>query len=206
MSTAFFSFKGGVGKTSLATAYTLTHDNKTFVTNDITQNLENMGFSSYVKLPENKKTIVPEILHSENVFDLGAMNGQIDPKVISPLKHSSAVVIPTLTDVNSINATIESIKEAKHYVDVIIVVINKVRKKDRRYHRALDAIRQYLPTSHILMMKETTLYDRLALDGAELLNHVGHAKGVGQLSRTIEVQTALFNRIDTLIIEGTRIY
>jgi len=55
------------------------------------------------------------------------------------------------------------------------------------------------------MMKETTLYDRLAQDGVTLLRNVAHVKGFGQLSRTIEVQKILFDRIDTLIAEDTRI-
>lgn len=205
MSLAFFNFKGGTGKTGLASFNALSR-RKNFVTNDM-HNLDHVGFDSFTQLDDRRKRIPETIRHSsENVYDLGAMNGRIDFKVIDALKHSEAVVIPTLMDVNSIQATIESIREAREYVDVIIVVINRVRQKNRRYRKAFEALSRHLPESHILTMKETTLFERLAEDGSCLLENVGHKMGVGRLNNTIVELLKLFDRIDELIVENTRIY
>ena len=205
MNITFFNFKGGVGKTSLAAAYALSRKSG-FVTNDLSR-LDHIGFEYFTQLDANRKRIPAELLHEENtVYDMGAMSGAIDPKVIDALKHSEVVVIPTLTDMNSIRATIESIQEAKQYVDVVIVVINRVRKRDRKYDTAMEQLQAVLPASHILMMKETTLFYRLAADGATLFENVGHEKGLGQLIRTYREMMGLFDTVEALAIKGTRIY
>ena len=39
------------------------------------------------------------ILHSDNIlYNLGAMNGQADHKILDAIKHSEALIVPTLTD------------------------------------------------------------------------------------------------------------
>ena len=194
----FFNQKGGVGKTSLATSYALIHELK-YVTNDVTANVETFGFTEHLKLDDMKKTLPQEIMDGECVLDMGAMNGNADRKIVDALKSSKAVVIPTLTDANSVALTIESIKEARAYTNSIIVVINRIKKHDIRYSNAFTSIEKHLPESHILYMKETTLYTRLAENGGNLLHYVWNDKGVAQLKKAIDFQRALFSTINTLI-------
>lgn len=198
----FFNYKGGVGKTSLATAYALTF-NKTLITNDTTFNPENLGFKKYIKLDESKKTIPTKLLEEPSVFDMGAMSGSMDFKTLDAIKNSEAIVIPTLTDVNSINLTIKTIQEAKEYIDPknIFVVINRIalNKGKLAYHNAYGEIAEHLNETNIFKMKETALYARLAHDGAALLHFVFNDKGVAQLTRTIKYQKNLFDSINALI-------
>ena len=204
----FFNYKGGVGKTSLATAYALTF-NKTLITNDTTFNPEKLGFTKYVKLDESKKTISAHLLDDSCVFDMGAMSGSMDFKTLAAIKNSEAIIIPTLIDVNSINLTIKTIKEAQEYIDKrnIFVIFNKIvtSKSKIAYHDAYGKIAEYLEESNIFMMKETTLYTRLVNGGADLLQFVFNDKGVAQLKHTIEYQKNLFDNINTLIKNNSKV-
>ena len=204
----FFNYKGGVGKTSLATAYALTFK-KPLITNDTTFNPENLGFKAYTKLDESKKTIPAKLLQESSVFDMGAMSGSMDFKTLAAIKNSESIVIPTLIDANSINLTIKTIQEAQEYIDKknIFVIFNRIvpNKAKLLYYEAYTEIAQHLEESNIFKMKETTLYTRLANDGATLLHLLFNDKGVAQLKRTIEYQKNLFDSINTIIENNSKV-
>lgn len=198
----FFNYKGGVGKTSLATAYALTF-NKPIITNDTTFNPENLGFKKYIKLDESKKTIPDSVLQDQSVFDMGAMSGSMDFKTLSAIKNSESIIIPTLIDANSINLTIKTIQEAVEYIDRknIFVIFNRIvpNKAKLLYYKAYAEIAKHIEESNIFKMKETTLYTRLANDGATLLHLLFNDKGVAQLKQTIEYQKKIFDSINDII-------
>jgi len=203
------NYKGGVGKSTIAMSYAVSRNLK-LVTNDLSSQYDNVGITDYVKLPENKKRIPPELLHSDNtVYDLGAMNGKVDHKILDAIKHSEALIVPTLTDQRSLEATIQFINDAKQYVDTIIVVINrtsmaKKNLKDYEYAKAL--ISTVIPPTHIKLLKESTLYSRIAKHGFSELTEVQNEHGVRALRKAVDYQYQLFNEIDELIIAGNRIY
>jgi len=203
----FFNYKGGVGKTSLATAYALTF-NKPLITNDITSQPEKLGFKEYIKLDNSKKTIPTKLLQEISVYDMGAMSGSMDFKTLAAVKNCEAIVIPTLIDANSINLTIKTIQEVQEYINKknIFVVFNRIvaNRSKLAYHKAYGVISEYVEESNIFKMKETTLYDRLANDGDSLLRCVFNDKGVSQLKNTIEYQKNLFDSINTLINNNSK--
>lgn len=207
-SITFLNFKGGVGKTSFATAYALTF-NLPIVTNDTTFNPDDLGFKSYTKLDESKKTIDKKLLEDTLVFDMGAMSGSIDFKILAAIKDSKAIVIPTLIDANSINLTIKTIQEVNQYIDKknIFVIFNRIvtNKSKIAYNNAYGEIAEHLEESNIFEMKETTLYTRLANGGTDLLHYVFNDKGVSQLKRTIEYQKNLFDSINTIIKNNSKV-
>ncbi len=129
------NYKGGVGKTTISMSYAVSR-NLMLVTNDLSSQYDDIGITNYRKLPENKKRIPTEILHSDNiVYDLGAMNGKADFKILDAIKHSEALIVPTLTDNRSLHTTKRFIEDAKKYIDTIIVVINRTSQAKKNRNR-----------------------------------------------------------------------
>ena len=50
------TYKGGVGKTTIAMSYAVSRNLK-LVTNDLSSQYDSVGITDYAKLPENKKRI-----------------------------------------------------------------------------------------------------------------------------------------------------
>ncbi len=203
------NYKGGVGKSTIAMSYAISR-NLMLVTNDLSSQYDDVGITNYVKLPENKKHIKPELLHSDNiVYDIGAMNGKADHKILDAIKHSEALIVPTLTDRRSLEATKRFINDAKKFIDTIIVVINRTstaKKNHKDYEYAMTSISEVIPFTHIKLLKESTLYGRIAKDGFSWFTEVHNEDGFRTLKKAVEYQFQLFNEIDDLIIEGNRIY
>ena len=85
MTIAVATYKGGVGKTTVAMSYAVSQNLK-LLTNDLSSQYDSVGIKDYVKLPENKKCIPPELLHSDNiVYDLDTMNGKGNHKMLDTL-------------------------------------------------------------------------------------------------------------------------
>ena len=134
---------------------------------------------------------------------------RLDHKMLDAIKNSEALIVPTLTDQRSLDGTIEFIKDAKKFVDTIIVVINRTStaKKNRKdYEYAKASISEVIPLTHIKLLKESTLYGRIAKDGFSWFTEVHNEDGFRALKKAVEYQFQLFNEIDELIIEGNRIY
>ena len=205
----FANFKGGIGKTSLSTAYAMER-NLTLYTNDLLEQFDRIDSINVIKLPTKKKRIDSSILHSSNiVYDFGSTHGSIDLKLADALKHCDGLVIPTLTDSYSLNSTLAFIKAVKPYITNIVVVINKVsltKKKRKHYDEAVRVLSVAVPASHILPMKETTLYSRIAKDGSQWYMNIEHEMGAFQLQKARSFQNELFHKIDELVIAGNRMY
>lgn len=87
----FTSYKGGMGKSSIAfncAAYI----NSIYITNDIIA----INDEAVVQI-ESKKRRIPAHYCTETdiIFDIGSMSTQIDPRVSHALTLSDAVAIPT---------------------------------------------------------------------------------------------------------------
>jgi len=205
----FCNFVGGVGKSSLATSYAMERD-LMIITNDSLEQYQNIDTVDVVALPHKKKRIDKALLHTDNiVYDYGSTQGSIDFKLIDAVKNSDGLVIPTLTTLASIRRTIAFIKAIKPYKDNIVVVINMVpgtKAKRKQFEKAKTLLSDIVLGSHILMMKQTTLYSRIEEDGSEWYKSIKNDKGEYQLNKAYNFQNELFHKIDELIIAGNRMY
>lgn len=177
------SYKGGVGKSSLS--YNMAQFmGAAYVTND-TISIDDPAIHQI----EPRLKRIPEELFFEDddnthvVFDFGAMSTNIDPKVTHALQNVDLVVIPTLTDLRSLKATIDFVRfiESAHVPFVIIVNNFKQQKK---YEHVEDVICDALGEVPILPIKHTTLFERIAECGQNWQHNVHHQRGMGRLLKT----------------------
>lgn len=189
MKIVFFSIKGGVGKTSISLSMALTCKYN-FVTNDIVTKLEGIDSIS------NLKKIPGSILRSNQpqVYDIGAMSGQIDPKAAHTISVADAIVIPTLCDARSIEATIQSIKFVDEKCSNIFIIINKV-KSEEEYEQAVEQLSPYVYEDFIYQMRETTLFKRIAEHGEDFFLKIFKKEGINRLHLTSAKHSSIFDDI-----------
>lgn len=192
MKIVFFSIKGGVGKTSISLSMALTYKYN-FVTNDIVTKLEGIDSISTYKIASKLKKIPGSILRSNQpqVYDIGAMSGQIDPKAAHAISVADAIVIPTLCDARSIEATIQSIKFVDEKCSNIFIIINKV-KSEEEYEQAVEQLSPYVYEDFIYEMRETTLFKRIAEHGEDFFLKIFKKEGINRLHLTSAKHSSIF--------------
>lgn len=186
----FTSVKGGVGKSSIAfnlSAYI----NSTYITNDVIA----IDDAAVIHIERNKKRIPTSLLSEEDiVFDFGAMSTHIDPKVSHALNLCDVVVIPTMTDPRSLQATIDTVNFAKAANKPIAIIINNFTNQKK-----FDQARQYLINTlghlPIFTIRSTTLFERVSRDGREWLQNVHNDYGEHQLNKTRVAHEAVYDEV-----------
>ncbi len=129
--TTFFSLKGGVGKSSLASAICMElHDDDEkvlFITNDAISPLEKiLGEDKVLKI--GQKDNFPELNTDDDVIiDLG---GFVDDRAITILKNSKQIVLPTLGSFLSLSGLISTLQEVEPFNKEITIVLNRIEKKE----------------------------------------------------------------------------
>ena len=129
--TTFFSLKGGVGKSSLASAICMElHDDDEkvlFITNDAISPLEKiLGEDKVLKI--GQKDNFPELNTEDDVIiDLG---GFVDDRAITILKNSKQIVLPTLGSFLSLSGLISTLQEVEPFNKEITIVLNRIEKKE----------------------------------------------------------------------------
>lgn len=121
MSVAFFTIKGGVGKTTLSVqvAQMLGYD---YITND--------GQSSSIDLLDEDRALLigeseKEIPFFKNVvYDFGGFK---DLRIKNVLKSSDVVCVPTLMSRNDIKATLATLEEVALINKNIVIVLNRAK-------------------------------------------------------------------------------
>lgn len=186
----FTSVKGGVGKSSIAfnlAAYV----NYTYVTNDIIA----IDDDTAIQI-EPKKRRIPVQLSSEPniVFDFGAMSTQIDPKVSHALNICDVVVIPTMTDPRSLQATIDTVNFAKEANKPIAIIINNFTNP-KKCNQARQHLIKNLGRLPIFTIRYTTLFERVSRDGRDWLQNIHNDNGEHQLNKTRIAHEAIYDEI-----------
>ena len=126
MSFVVYSIKGGVGKTTLSVQISQMLEH-TYVTNDSHSSAHNL-------MPEEKGFLVSseeyeEIPYDDNVvYDFGGFK---DTRINDIIKQAKKIVIPTLTSIVDVQATLATLKDVSEVNKNIIIVINRAKNTRR---------------------------------------------------------------------------
>jgi len=192
----FLSYKGGVGKSSLAINLAAEID-ADYVTNDlITTN------TKAIQIESNKRRIPKGLLNLDRVvFDFGAMSTQLDHKAVQATEVADVIVIPTLTDIRSLTATIKTVNLVKPMNKPITIIINNFTK-EKKFDEAKAFLTERLGELPIFAIRATTLFGRVAKDGEEWLKSIHNNKGEWQLNKSRLAHEVVYNAIIEIGIQS----
>ena len=126
MSFVVYSIKGGVGKTTLSVQISQMLEH-TYVTNDSHSSAHNL-------MPEEKGFLVSieeyeEIPYDDNVvYDFGGFK---DTRINDIIKQANKIVIPTLTSIVDVQATMAMLKDVIEINKNIILVVNRAKNNNK---------------------------------------------------------------------------
>lgn len=193
MNVLFTSFKGGVGKSSLAYNFAV-YIGYTYVTNDIIA----IADPDIIQIEPKRKRIPAAYCFKQNtVFDFGAMSTQIDPKITQAVQLADIIVIPTLTDPRSLQATIDTVNLVKESGKPVVIIINNFTNQ-RKFQQARKFLIKQLGRISIYAIRSTTLFERVSQHGKGWLENIRHEKGVYQLNKTREKHERVYQVIADL--------
>lgn len=184
------SIKGGVGKSSIASNLA-DYINGSYITNDLVVGEHNGA----IQIEYNKRKIPQAYCKIDNaVYDFGAMYSQIDPKVSHATKLCDVIIIPTLTDARSIQATIETYNLVNPSGKPIVIIINNYSKQ-KKYDESAQLLNEKLGKVTIYGIRTTTLFERVAKDGREWFKNIHHDKGEYQLNKSRIAHEGVYHAI-----------
>lgn len=188
----FINYKGGVGKSSLAINLAAEIDAE-YVTNDIISTSINA-----IQIAPTKRTISKGLLSLKRVvFDFGAMSTQLDHKSVQATEAADVIVIPTLTDRRSLEATVKTVFLVKPKNKPTAIVINNFTKK-KEYDEAVSYLTDRLGELPIFAIRTTTLFARVAKHGEDWFKNIHNENGEWQLNKSRLVHEDVYNEIINL--------
>ena len=187
------SIKGGVGKTGIAQNLA-TYIGAQCVTNDLVVSSN----SNITQLEPKKKSIpVKFCARIPVVFDFGASYNSLDPKLAHAVKLSNVIVVPTLTDARSLQATIDTVNLIKVADKPIAIIINNFTS-ETKFKLAKEFLTDALGRLPIFAIRSTTLFERVAKDGNDWFSKVHQIKGEYQLNKTRVAHEQVYAAITAL--------
>lgn len=174
MSYVIYSIKGGVGKTTLSVQISQMLE-YTYVTNDPHSSAHNL-------LPEEKGFLVSkdeyeEIPYDDNVvYDFG---GFIDPRINDIIKQSNKVLIPTLTSIVDLQATLATLKDVIEINKNIIILINRA-KNNNKANELKDYLEEEIKKEYkevqipIIFVRESSVLEDSLFDCEYVENKAGN--------------------------------
>jgi cellulose biosynthesis protein BcsQ len=121
-----YSIKGGVGKTTLSVQISQMLE-YTYVTNDSHSSAHNL-------MPEEKGFLVSSEEYEEIPFDNNIVydfGGFKDTRIKDIIKQSKKIIIPTLTSIVDLQATLATLKDIAEVNKNIIIVINRAKSNNK---------------------------------------------------------------------------
>lgn len=126
MSYVVYSIKGGVGKTTLSVQISQMLE-FTYVTNDSHSSAHNL-------MPEEKGFLVSSEEYEEIPFDEKVVydfGGFKDTRINEIIKQVKKVIIPTLTSIVDVQATLATLKDVIEINKNIILVVNRTKNNNK---------------------------------------------------------------------------
>ena len=190
-----YSFKGGIGKTSISTAIINSISSEmVLITNDQYSPLETyLKENRFIKL--DRATLqLPKVKKGFDIlFDMG---GYGDGRILDIVKQVDKIVIPFTRGVAEIKSAIATIQEIKKYNNNIILVLNKAKKG--QYEEMKTLFHEKLNYNYpLLEISESTAMSRVFELGKSVKDRVAEGGLAGHNFRKISKQ------IDALVLEIT---
>lgn len=126
MSLVVYSIKGGVGKTTLSVQISQMLD-YTYVTNDSHSSAHNL-------MPDEKGFLVSSEEYEEIPFDNNIVydfGGFKDSRINDIIKQSKKIIIPTLTSIVDVQATLATLKDVAQINKNIILIVNRTKNNNK---------------------------------------------------------------------------
>ena len=126
MSFVVYSIKGGVGKTTLSVQISQMFD-FTYVTNDSHSSAHNL-------MPEEKGFLVTKEEYETIPFDTNIVydfGGFKDNRIHDVVKQANKILIPTLTSIVDLQATLATLKDIIEINSNIVIVINRTKNNNK---------------------------------------------------------------------------
>ena len=126
MSFVVYSIKGGVGKTTLSVQITQMLD-YTYVTNDSHSSAHNL-------MPEEKGFLVSIEEYEEIPFDNNVVydfGGFKDTRINDIIKQAKKILIPTLTSIVDVQATMATLKDVIEINKNIVIIVNRAKNNNK---------------------------------------------------------------------------
>ncbi len=187
------SIKGGVGKTGIAQNLA-TYTDAQCITNDLVVNAN----SGIIQLEPKKRSIpIKFCANVPVVMDFGASYNNLDHKLAHAVKLCNVIVVPTLTDARSLQATIDTVNLVKVADKPIAIIINNFTSESK-LKQAKDYLTDALGRLPIFTIRTTTLFERVAKDGCDWFSKVHQVKGEYQLNKTRVAHEQVYAAITAL--------
>lgn len=188
------NIKGGVGKSSLARAAQLILDAQ-IVTNDL---CSEPSTQDVIHLDPRQQSLKKVDLsgHPSVVFDLGASYGQFDPRIAQAVRQADVILIPTGIEHSEIEATIQTYRWLADEGKPLVIIYNQVAAADHeRFAQALHRVEQAIGQHSYSVLRKTTLFRRMLLDGASWSERVFNERGLSRLRQPWQDLCELFHEL-----------
>jgi MinD-like ATPase involved in chromosome partitioning or flagellar assembly len=152
MIVVIWSFKGGVGKSTVA-ALIAKQTGWPVVTNDIYTALEGVVSDLTILRPSDS---LPVFNHNI-IIDLG---GYVERRVVDGIRQADLVIIPTLAETASVKSALAAVREIQPFGKPILIVANRAKEQD------LSDIQEVFGESvKVVRLKESRFFQRVLESG-----------------------------------------
>lgn len=131
------------------------------------------------------------------IFDFQLSHQSIDNKVLQAAKGCEVIVIPTLTDLTSLEGTIETYKLLNTCNTPIVIIINNFLSWVK-FENACQYLRKTLNVPNVAFIKRSILFERILGNGSRWIEKVENEQDRKVLEAASAYNELLFNTLQDL--------